>query len=236
MKKTGIIIFAVALVMGLVVSDIFSFGRMSSGLFHFNVDFGTAKGSGKTATEHRNISGFKGVEVGGIFQVEITAGRDFSVDIESDDNLLPLIKTEVKHGVLEIETEKRFSTENPLKVRISAPDIDSLDVSGAAHLTLDGVKNTGLAVESSGASQVKISGETSKFTVEMSGASRIDAGELRAANANIESSGASQAEVNVSEALTVDASGASHVTYSGTPTLNKKTSGVSGVSQAKSEI
>jgi len=236
MKKIGIIIFGAALIMGLVVSDIFSFGRIGSGLFHFKVDFGTEKGSGKVATEHRSVSGFKGVEVGGVFQVEITAGPDFSVDVEADDNLLPFIKTEVKHGILEIETDKRLSTENPLKVRISAPDIDTLDVSGAAHLTLDGVKNGGLSVESSGASQLKISGETSKFNLEMSGASKIDAGDLRAANANIESSGASQAEISVSEALNVDASGASHVTYSGTPALHKKTSGASGVTQARSEI
>ena len=104
-------------------------------------------------------------------------------------------------------------------------------------MSLDGVKNSSLAVEGSGAAQVKISGETSKLTLDISGASRTDAGDLRAATVSVDSSGASQAEVNVSEALTVDASGASHVTYSGTPaTVHKETSGASGVSQAKSDI
>src|SRR5205085_3408273 len=98
MKKIGIIIFATALIIGLVVSDIFSFGHAAHGLFNFSVGFGGEKGSGKIVTEKRNVSGFKGVDVGGDFQVEITAGKEFAVEIETDDNLLPLIETEVNNG------------------------------------------------------------------------------------------------------------------------------------------
>ena len=108
MKKIGIIIFASALVIGLVVSDIFSFGHAAHGLFKFSIDLGGEKGSGKIVTEKRSLSGFKGVDVGGVFQVEITAGKEFAVEVETDDNLLPLIKTEVNNGVLEIESTAAF--------------------------------------------------------------------------------------------------------------------------------
>lgn len=229
MKRTGIIIFGAALLIGLVVSNIFSFGRTACDLFHFSVNF-DEKGSGKIATEKRNISGFKGVEVGGAYWVEITAGRDFSVEVEADDNLLPLIKTDVDDGVLEIESERRIKPTHTIRVRITAPDIDKLDVSGAANLMLTDVKNSSLSVEASGASKIKISGETAKFNLESSGASQVDADNLKTVNTNVDSSGASHIEVNVSGDLSVEASGASTILYSGKPSVHQKTTGASNVS------
>ncbi|MBK8465758.1 MAG: DUF2807 domain-containing protein [Chloracidobacterium sp.] len=232
MKRLGIIIFASALIIGLVVSNIFSFGRMSDSLFHFSVNFRGEKGSGKIITEQRDLKGFNAVEVGGVFVVEITAQKDFSFEIETDDNLLPLITTEIENGVLKIEAEGKLSPTDQIKVRISAPDIDNLDVSGAANLTLSRVKNSSLLVEASGASKLKIAGETTKLNVEVSGASKLDAEELKASKANVEASGASYIDVNVSEDLSVDASGASKIVYTGTPaSLHKNTSGASHISQ-----
>ena len=232
MKKIGIIIFASALVIGLVVSNMFSFGRAAHGLFNFSIDFSGEKGSGKIVTEKRSLNGFKGVDVGGVFQVEITAQKDFSVEIEADDNLLPLIKTEADDSVLEIESEGRLSPTTPIRIRISAPDINELEVSGAANVTLNGLKNSSLSVDSSGASKLKIAGETAKLTAETSGASKIDAEDLKAEDAIIDGSGASHVDINVSGELTADLSGASKVVYSGTPTaVHKKTSGAGSVSQ-----
>jgi hypothetical protein len=232
MKKIGIIIFAIALVMGLVVSNMFSFGRISDKFFNFDFHFGGVHGSGNLATDRRSISGFKAVDVGSIFQVEITAQKDFSVEVEADDNLLPLIRTDVSDGVLTIESDKRLSSSNPIRIRISAPDIDDLKVSGVANVTVTGVKNTGLSVDSSGASKIKIAGETTRLTVDVSGATKVDAENLKAENANVDASGASHVTVNVTGELLTDASGASRITYTGTPAnLQKKTSGASHVSQ-----
>ncbi len=232
MKKVGIIIFAVALVIGLVVSNIFSFGRVTDRLFNFSINFSGENGSGKIVTEKRDLKGFKAVDVGSVFQVEITSQKDFSIEVEADDNLLPLIKTEVDDGVLEIESDGRLSPTSPIRIRISAPDIDNLDVSGAANVTLNGIRNSSLCVDSSGASKVKIAGETTKFTAEASGASKIDAEDLKAVDASIDGSGASHVDVSVSGELAADLSGASNVVYSGSPTaVHKKTSGAGSVSQ-----
>ena len=103
---------------------------------------------------------------------------------------------------------------------------------GAAHVTLNGLKNSSLAVDSSGASKIRIAGETAKFTAETSGASKVNADDLRAVDASIDGSGASNVDINVSGELNVDLSGASNVNYSGTPTaVHKKTSGAGSVSQ-----
>src|SRR6058998_1729791 len=81
--------------------------------------FDHVSGSGAKKVEKRSVPAFTTVNISGAYEVEITAQNEQSVEIEGDDNLLPLIKTEVKDGVLEISNEKGFSTRNKLHVRIS---------------------------------------------------------------------------------------------------------------------
>jgi hypothetical protein len=231
MKKIGIVIFIAAIVVGVVFANLFSFGRASGQLFNFSFKSGI-KGSGVAASETRDASGFTGVDVGGVFQVEIIAGKDFSVAVDADDNLLQYIKTEVNGDVLHIETTERINSTTPIRVRISAPDIESIGASGASKVSLAGVKNSALHVDTSGASKVKIEGETAEITVEVSGASNVDAESLKAKTADVDASGASSVNVFVTERLVSDASGASRISYSGNPTsVEKKTSGASRVNQ-----
>lgn len=231
MKKVGVLIFVVALIVGLVVSSIFSFGRIGGRIFNFSMNLGGVRGSGNLAMEKRSVTGFKAVDVGGVFQVEIVAQKDFGVEVEADDNLLPLIRTEVDGGTLRIEADKHLSTRNPIRIRISAPDIEKLEVSGAANVTLSNLKNTKLSVEGSGASRTKISGETAKLDIDVSGGSKIDADELKSATAVIDASGASLVTVNVSDDLTSDASGASKIFYAGNPkNVSSNNSGASSIS------
>ncbi len=232
MKKIGFFIFLLALIGGLVAANATSFGKIGGNFFNFSLKVGSEKGSGRMASEVRELTGFHAIEVGSTFEVEIVAQRDFSVAIEADDNLLPLIETEVRRGVLRIKTQRKLSSENPLKIRIFAPDIDALEVSGAARLSVTGLKNAGIAIDSSGASKIKLEGETAKLTVDVSGASQVEAEELKADTAIIDASGASHVDVNVKGELKTDASGASRISYTGTPTsVVTKKSGASSVTQ-----
>ena len=230
MKKIGIMLFLVTLAVGLVLSNVFSFGRASSNFFNFSLNFKGVKGSGNAATEHRDLADFQAIDVGGVFQVEITAQKDFAVEVEADDNLIGLIRTEVRGGVLHINTEKKISTRNPIRVRISAPDIERLDVSGAAKVTVDNLKNSSFTVDSSGASKIVLAGESSKLNIDVSGATKVDAENLRSETALVEASGACHVSVNVTGELKTDASGASKIVYTGSPAnVIEKSSGASSV-------
>ncbi|MEP6947411.1 MAG: head GIN domain-containing protein [Acidobacteriota bacterium] len=232
MKKLGILIFAAALVIGLVASNLFSFGRLGGNLFNFSVNFGSGvHGSGNVVKEDRSAAGFKSIETSGIFQVIVVAQKDFAVEVEADDNLMPLIKTEVRDGVLQIESEQHFKSSDPVIIRVSAPDIEKVDVSGISNVNLSNVNNTGLTVSGSGASKITLSGETSKLNIDVSGATKINADELRATNAVIDASGASQINVNVSNEINSDLSGACKVVYAGSPSsVVTRKSGVSRIS------
>jgi hypothetical protein len=232
MKKIGILIFITALAIGIVLSNVFSFGKITQKFFNVSIGWGGECGSGNVVTEKREVSGFTGVDVGGAFKVEIVAGKEYSVEVEADDNLVPLVRTEVEGGVLKIETEKRISSKSELKIRISAPDIDSLESSGVSGIKLSGVKNTALNVQSSGASKINVEGTTGNLTVDVSGASTVDAANLQAENSNVDASGACSVTVNASNEVEAHASGASKIRYTGTPkNVIKKTSGASRVEQ-----
>ena len=232
MKKVGILIFATALVIGIVVANIFSFGRTSTRMFNFTMSFGGVRGSGNVVTDKRTASNFKSVEVGGVFQVEITAGKEFGVEVEADDNLLPLISTDVSDGVLRISTDRKVSSRGPIRVRVYAPDIEKLEVSGVANVTVNDIKSKEFNLDSSGASKIKLTGETANFVADVSGATKIDAENLNTVDANIDCSGASSVMVNVSGDLKAEASGASKITYTGTPTsIDQSSHGSSRISQ-----
>jgi hypothetical protein len=231
MKKVGLIIFAAAIIFGVVVANMFSFGRITTRIFNFSFNSGV-QGSGVTVTEKRAIDGFTGIDAGGIFQVEIVAQKDFSVEVEADDNIAPLVKTYVSDGVLKIERERSFNSHNPVRVRVSAPTIESIEASGACKVAAADLKSRNLSINTGGASKVNLSGETAGLTVDVSGASSVNAENLRAESATVDASGASSVSVFTTGRLRADASGASKISYAGNPaTVEKKSSGASKVTQ-----
>lgn len=230
MRKIKIIVFIVALIAGLAFAKIFAFSFGFS-LPKINV-FSKTKGSGNIKIEKRDLSGFTSVKTGGAITVDVIAQKDFDVEVEADDNLLQYVKTEIKGDTLKIYTEGNISTRNQMRVRISMPQIESLDISGASNANLTDVRNETLQLDASGASKIKVNGETRELIVDLSGASRLDAESLKAENVNVDASGASSATVVVLNDLNAEASGASNIRYLGEPkNVKKDTSGASSVKQ-----
>ncbi|MCU0239349.1 MAG: DUF2807 domain-containing protein [Pyrinomonadaceae bacterium] len=229
MKKVKVVVFIATLVLGIALASVFSIGKVfanSCNLF----SFGKIEGSGVAKTENRNKSDFSNVDISGALTVEIVAQKDFSVEVEADDNLISYIKTEVKGDTLKVYSEKRLSPKTSIKIKVSMPEISELDISGASNATLTNVKNENLRVDLSGASKVKIDGETQNLDVDASGASKIDAENLKSENALVNASGACKIDVFVTNELKADASGASKIIYTGEPkNIIKDTSGASSV-------
>ena len=182
MKKIGIIIFIGALIIGIIISNSFSFGKFFKSPISFSFGMKKIKGSGNVVTEKRDVSEFKSIDVGGAFLVEVVSQKDFALEIEADDNIISLIETEVSNGELQIGRKERFSTRNSVKIRIYAPNIEKLDISGASKISIVDIKNDSLQIESSGASKVKVEGQTNRLVIDTSGASKIDAEKMKALN------------------------------------------------------
>lgn len=209
------------------------------------------KGNGNIVRESRSIKGFTGVEANGVFHVHLTQGSSFSVEVETDENIMPHVTTKVKGNTLVLKTEKSIRKVNELTVFITLPELDHVEVSGAGEVVgestfytdhmrigLSGAGEIDLAVNSaeltadlSGASELNLSGKADFATYELSGASDVDAGDLMSENGLVDLSGSSHLEVHLTKSMHVQASGASSVVCHGNPaekTIQK--SGASSVS------
>jgi hypothetical protein len=191
------------------------------------------QGSGVRKTETRDVGDFGQIEVSGAIGLEYTAGEDTEVEVSTDDNLVPLVVTEVSGATLKVYTREGTSTSLGITVKVSAPHLKAVGVSGASHATLTGVEEKSLRLTVSGASNVTASGKADRLDIDCSGASGVHATKLTAQTVAVTVSGASRAEVRAVRELDASASGASTVRYAGSPA--KKQESASGASSISGE-
>lgn len=231
MKKIGLFIFIVALLLGIFAGSLFSFGKVRADVLGSSI-FSYVEGSGNLVVQKRDLASFNGIEVGGVFQVEIVSQKEQAVEVEADDNLIDQISTEVKDGILIIKNEKRFSWGSKPKVRISVPDIKAIRTSGSSYVTASNINSASLDLKASGSSKIVVFGSSENIDVRTSGSSKVDAKDLRSVKTTVRSSGASKADVVAEKHLLAKASGAGKISYSGEPeVLEKNTSGAGRINQ-----
>jgi hypothetical protein len=176
------------------------------------------------------VGAFNAIDLRGIGHASIARTGTPSLSISADDNLLPLIVSEVKDGILHLSFKNGTNvSSSKIEYRITVADLGNIDLSGAATLQAAGLDGKTLTITLSGASRATISGRADSLTADVSGASGLNAAALQVKRANVEASGASQISVNVSDALDADASGASNIRYQGRPRLTSNTSGAGTV-------
>src|SRR5688572_16068403 len=89
------------------------------------------QGSGVRKTEKRDLPPFKSIETNGAFNVRVSCQQAASFEIEGDDNLLPLVKTEVRNGVLRIFNDGSYTATQAIIVRMTLPQLDAISSTGA---------------------------------------------------------------------------------------------------------
>jgi hypothetical protein len=184
-------------------------------------------GSGQVKSETRQVSGFTGIELSGNGEVTIEQGDPESLTIEADDNVLPVLTSEVENSVLHLGTEPRTTvqTRNPIRYRVTVEDLTSIGLSGSGSVSATNLRVDTLQVNISGSGMVNLAGAADQQELDMSGSGRYQAAELSSRSATIEISGSGRATVAVSDQLRVDISGSGTVTYSGDPRVDQSISG-----------
>jgi hypothetical protein len=199
--------------------------------FALSACIGGVRGSGNRKIEKRDLPAFTSIETSGAFDVEVQCQQSASVEIEADDNILPLVQSEVRGGVLYLNTLKSYSSSGGIVARIKVPDLASIKVTGAGKFRLSDVKNDSFEIRSTGAAQVVASGQTKFAKISSTGAGEIDAHNLRADKVDVEVTGAAGIDVNAVDELNIRVSGAGRVTYSGNPKVTKNVSGAGQVTK-----
>ncbi len=214
----------------------------------------TISGSGNVVSTPVPAPGFSKIEVGSAFHVSVTHGKNDSVTVRVDDNLVGRLDVGVSGNTLHIGLEPGTSVSDAtLEADVTARALNGIGLSGASTVRLAGIftgdrldvtmsgashlngemRVTGSSMELSGASNVTLTGSASQLTVKESGASKLAAERLMASDLTIDLSGASSATVFVTGTISAGVSGASALRYRGNPSFTRKdTSGASTIQPA----
>ena len=167
------------------------------------------------------VAAFANVDTSGSFEIEWQNGSP-ALRITTDENLLPYIENNVSDDTLHLRTRDHIWPTHGIKIVISSPTRTGGRLRGAVKLTVKQLSGPTFALESKGASEVTLSGNIDRLSVDMTGASQLAAAGLQTKTAEISTTGAGDSEVAVSDTLNVAITGAGKVTYSGNPATIKK--------------
>jgi hypothetical protein len=188
-------------------------------------------GSGVVVTESRPVSGFTSVSVSGVGEVILDNTGTESLTITAEDNILPLLESEVRNGVLILgpRPNSNLSPTRDIDYRVSYRELTSVLASGVTVVNATGVDAGSFTSTASGVSLIRLSGTADRQTITISGTSTFDAAALTTRLTSVGISGASNVVVNASERLEGNVSGTSTLEYIGNPVIDVNVSGTASV-------
>jgi hypothetical protein len=201
----------------------------------------STKGSGVVSKKTVEVKYFNNIKLNGSATVILTKGSKEVVTIETDENLIELISTEVKNNILTIN-EKSNINPSKLFIYVTFKDISTLELNGSGEfqntntlssddltLAINGSGNMNFAnlnVEFlhayiAGTGNIHIQGNGNKAIYAISGSGNIIADSLSSSKAIVKSDGSGDCRLFASEELKVVISGSGTVHYRGDPVITQ---------------
>ena len=195
------------------------------------------EGSGKTATEDRKVEGFQRVHAQSTVEVVVEVTGTESATVEADDNLLPLVQTTVENGTLRVGVKGSLNTRNPIRVRVTAKQLEGLTAESSAKVSSKVLKTDRLALSASSSGQVtannveakqlKVSvssaggvtatGRADQQEIDASSSGHYDGSKLVSRTSQVTCSAAASTELHATQEVSGSVSSAGSVLYSGNP-------------------
>ncbi len=186
------------------------------------------------------------------FDVRVRLGQPEAVTVTYDDNLGDLLDVRVDGRTLRIQLKPNSNIANrpTLWAEVTMSRLEELRSAGASTVTVASrLPDSGLRLLVSGSSRVaadlaldqaeatvsgssrlELTGTANALSAQGSGASNLELADLHLHDLDIKLSGASHGSVQVDRTLAAQVSGASKLTYTGSPQFTKRdTSGGSSI-------
>jgi hypothetical protein len=208
---------------------LFAFMAAGLGGYLFVTNYGE-RGSGQVQTDVRELEPFERISVEEYGTLKVSTGPVQVLRITTDDNLLPLVRTEVRDGRLTIRPLRAINPSDQLLVEITVPRLSAVELAGAVSADLRNIESESLELELAGACGVDASGHVDKLSVELAGACRAGLKDLQAKQVQIEIAGMGSAAVYASESLDAEAAGWATIHCYGNPLdVRREAAGISRV-------
>ncbi len=216
----------------------------------FDINFGEGvKGNGNVESETRTVSAdFTEIKATEGLDVYVTQESEFSIRVEADENVIDLIRTDIKDNMLHIHAEENIGRCKSKKIYVSLPTVTKLHTtSGADLFGQNTIKADDIELKSTSGSDIKVSvnanqvdcdtssgadirvsGTANALYADASSGSDIKAGDLEVKKCVASASSGADITVNTSESLTAEASSGADIKYKGNPENVSKNKSASG--------
>jgi hypothetical protein len=188
-------------------------------------------GSGRSVSEDRALSGYRGIALSIPGRVEIVQGAVEGIRITADDNVMPEIESVVENGTLKLRFRQRFGNVDKVRILVvvHAKTVESLAVAGSGDIHAPALNAQRLSVHIAGSGDVKLAGRAESIDVSIAGSGDLDAGRFDTQRAKISVAGAGDATVWARQALKVSVAGSGGIRYYGDPTVERSIVGSGSV-------
>lgn len=195
----------------------------------------TVTGSGNVATEKRPVAGFDRISISGIGELIIDQTGEESLTIEAEDNLLPLLVSQVEGSrlTLGIRPNTSISSTRPIVYRLNVKSLREISGGGSVKISASRLETSLFTLNTSGTVASVISGSADNQNITISGTGSFDGRNLTGSTAEVDVSGTAQALVNVTQSLRGRASGTAVVRYLGDPEVDRQTSALGTVEKVQ---
>ncbi|MEP6724196.1 MAG: head GIN domain-containing protein [Bacteroidota bacterium] len=210
-------------------------------------------GNGTLGTEQRNVTGFTGAETHGSIDIIASQGS-YNIKVETDQNLLQYVETNVENGRLIVRFRQGISLTNfkGAKVYITAPELNAFETHGSGNINGQGkisdknkidvtISGSGdiqleldcpeVKTETHGSGNITLSGQTKNLSCKTNGSGDVKVANLKAESVKLSIHGSGDNEVFASEALEVGISGSGDVHYRGEPKITTTVHGSGSVTK-----
>jgi hypothetical protein len=199
-------------------------------------------GSGDISTEERMVQDFDSISASSGINVFIEEGAKPSIEIEAEDNIIPLITTEVKNSWLEIGKKIFiFSLNNkkPINIFIEFTQLDEIKISSGSSVSSDYIETDELKIvldsgskadlniiakeieiDAGSGSVVNIEGQVKLQKIQLNSGSSYNAEELASQECIIELNSGSTARINSMDSIDAEINSGSNLEYLGNPELD----------------
>jgi len=192
---------------------------------------GCVQGQGPVTSETRGVGAFSRIEASAGILVVVRIGPSEAIEVTAQENLLPVIATDVRGDTLSIEASEDFTTLEPVTVTVVVPALDGLTLSGGSQAVIDDLDAESLDLRIRGGSHVTAAGSVQSVVLDADGGATASLEDLSVRVATVSMDGGATATLTASGEVSGTAAGGSRLTVLGDAVVSVEASGGSVVAR-----
>lgn len=184
-------------------------------------------GSGVRATEKRTLAEISSVDLHISADVNISFGKEQSVTVAGDDNLLSVIKTYVHNGKLVIDSSESYSTSLGITLDlVLVKPLERISVDGSGDIDIKEMSSEEFSVDIDGSGSIRATGNVNKLGIFVYGSGSVKFFDLIANDVFAKLDGSGDINVTANSTLNAEIDGSGDIRYKGScKVVNSEVSG-----------